>query len=109
MEKNKQILSMLSLAKKAGKLVFGFDAVCEELNKKQWNTVFVASDLSEKTKKEIQRECKKHFFMMIDLPLTMDDISVIIHKKAGVVCITNQSFAIKIKTLTQECIKEEMR
>ena len=109
MEKHKQILSMISLAKRAGKVVFGFDAVCEELSKKQWNTVFVASDLSEKTNKEIQRECKKHFFMHITLPLSMDDLSVISHKKVGVLCITNQSFAIKIKTLCEEYFKEEMR
>ncbi len=109
MEKNKQILSMLSLSKRAGKLVCGFDAVCEELNKKQWNTVFTTSDLSEKSKKEIQRECKQHFFMQIQLPLTMDDLSIITHKKIGIVCVTNQSFAIKIKTLVEECIKEEMR
>lgn len=109
MEKSKQILSMLSLSKRAGKLVCGFDAVCEELNKKQWNTVFTASDLSEKTKKEILRECKEHFFMQIQLPLTMDDLAVITHKKVGVVCVTNQSFAIKIKTLVQEFNEEDMR
>ncbi len=107
MEKNKQILSMLSLSKKAGKLVCGFDAVCEELSKKQWNTVFITCDISDKTKKEIMRECKNRFFMCIELPLTMDDLSVITKKKIGIVCVTNQSFAIKIKTLADN--KEETR
>ncbi len=101
MENNKQILSMLSLSKKAGKLVCGFDAVVQELSKKQWNTVFLTSDISDKTKKEIERECQKRFFMCITLPITMDDLSVITHKKIGVVCVTNQSFAIKIKTLAE--------
>lgn len=104
---NSKIISMFSLAKRAGKLVCGFDAVCEELKKKQWNTVFTASDLSEKSKKEIARICKENFFMLIETPVTMDEISLITHKKVGILCVTNQSFALKIKALAQECKEEK--
>lgn len=106
MLKNK-IISMFSLTKKAGKLVCGFDAVCEELKKKQWNTVFITSDLSEKSKKEIEREAGKNFFMLVNTPVTMQDLSVITHKNVGVFCVTNQNLALKLKALSEEYVKEE--
>lgn len=106
MQKNK-IISMLSLCKKAGKLVCGFDAVCEELKKKQWNTVFITNDLSEKSEKEITRVCKENFFMIVKIPVTMADLSIITRKKVGILCVTNQSLALKVKALCEECVKEE--
>ena len=49
----KQELSTLSLALRAGKLILGFDKVIEEIKNKNAKGVFYAEDLSEKSCKEL--------------------------------------------------------
>ena len=49
----KQELSTLSLARRAGKLVLGFDKVVEEMRAGKVKGVFYSADLSEKSRKEL--------------------------------------------------------
>ena len=49
----KQELSMLSLARKAGKLVLGFDKTADGLKDGTVKGLFYSADLSEKSKKEL--------------------------------------------------------
>mgnify|MGYP000821724493 CR=1 FL=1 len=54
-----KVISALSLSKKAGKLILGFDVVKESVQNKTAKLVVLASDVSFKTKKEIDFICRK--------------------------------------------------
>ena len=51
---NDRLLSLLGLARKAGKVVFGRDCAAEAVRKKQAKLLLLASDLSPKSKKEME-------------------------------------------------------
>ena len=58
-------LSTIGLCRRAGKLIYGFDAVVEAVKPpgSKVSGVLVTSDLSEKTKKEIRM--KKYTFILM--------------------------------------------
>ena len=82
-------LSTLGLCRRAGKLIYGFDAVAEAVKPPDGKVsgVLVASDLSEKTKKEIRYECGKAEVPVTELPETLDDIKQVIGKRTGVLAV----------------------
>ena len=53
----KQVLFSIGLAKKAGKLISGTDAVCDEIRKNKIFLVICAGDVSDNTKKKISDCC----------------------------------------------------
>lgn len=55
-----KVYSLLGFAAKAGKLVVGTDAVIECIQYKKAKLIIVASDASDKTKKNIQFICDKN-------------------------------------------------
>lgn len=55
-----KIYSMLGLARKGGKISIGYDVTCIEVEKKKSLLVMIASDASEKTKKNIIYVCDKY-------------------------------------------------
>ena len=52
-----RVLSYIGIAKKAGKLTFGTDAVCDALRRGGRNPVFAASDISAATEKKRTDKC----------------------------------------------------
>ncbi len=52
-----RVLSYIGIARKAGKLTFGTDAVCDALRRGGKNPVFAASDISEATEKKLTDKC----------------------------------------------------
>ncbi|MEL7646864.1 MAG: ribosomal L7Ae/L30e/S12e/Gadd45 family protein [Sedimentibacter sp.] len=55
-----KIYSMLGIANKGGKVAIGYDVTCLNIEKKKSVLVLIASDASDKTKKNIQFVCSKH-------------------------------------------------
>lgn len=88
-----KFLSVLGFAKKAGKIVLGYDAVLSCMKESKAKLVFISSDLSIKTAKNVQFETEKYKVKMINTPFNMEEISKIIGKKVGVVAITDENFA----------------
>ncbi|MBQ9383436.1 MAG: ribosomal L7Ae/L30e/S12e/Gadd45 family protein [Ruminiclostridium sp.] len=82
-------LSTIGLCRRAGKLIYGFDAVVEAVKPpdSKVSGVLVTSDLSEKTKKEIRYECGKAEVPVTELPETLDDIKQVIGKRTGVLAV----------------------
>ena len=82
-------LSTIGLCRRAGKLVVGFDAVIAEIKspKSKVGGVILASDLSEKTKKEVRYECGKANVTVGEIPETLDDIKQATGKRAGVMAV----------------------
>lgn len=57
---NNQLLGLIGLAMKAGKICFGADSVEQEMKKKKVKLVLIAQDSSERTKTKFQKLCKEN-------------------------------------------------
>lgn len=88
-----KVISALSLSKKAGKLILGFDVVKESVQNRMAKLIVLASDVSFKTKKEMDFICTNHGVKRIVIPLKMDEIWYVLGKRAGVIAITDDGFA----------------
>ena len=82
-------LTTIGLCRRAGKLIYGFDAVAEAVKPPDSKVggVLTASDLSEKTKKEVRYECGKANVPVTELPETLDDIKQVTGKRTGVLAV----------------------
>lgn len=87
-----KFLSTLGLCRRAGKLVYGFDAVCDEIKKKGSKVcgVFTARDLSEKTLKEVGFFCEKYSVPHIRTDIKMDEIKAALSVKTGIIAILDK-------------------
>lgn len=86
-----RLLNLLSMARKAGKLLMGFDAVKEALLKQRVQSVVLAADCSAKTEKEIR------FFAgevpVKRLPTDMNALYGLFTKKIAVFGVCDAGFA----------------
>ena len=79
----RKILGMIGLSAKAGKLVCGTDATIQEIEKHKVSIVIVASDASEKTKKNMKYICEKNKTKITEFG-NIDDLSKAIGKNNNV-------------------------
>ncbi len=94
-----KISGMLGLCRRAGKLVMGFDITAEAIAKKNAAAVFFAKDASDRTVREISRKADEAGIPARVLPLTMDEISYAVAKRAGVLAVCDSGFAGSIEKL----------
>lgn len=93
-----KVLTLLGFASKSGNLIFGFDAAKAAcLSGKQAKLIVTASDLSEKTKKEISYFAAKANVAVIHLPFDMETVSRATGRKGGILCVKDAGFANAIK------------
>ncbi|MEG2928467.1 MAG: ribosomal L7Ae/L30e/S12e/Gadd45 family protein [Oscillospiraceae bacterium] len=91
-----KILFGLSLAKKSGNLICGFDAVKQSVMDKKACIVVVTGDTSEKTIKRVEHFCED----MIDVnivSLTQFEASQITNKLTGIFAVVDKNLAILCK------------
>ena len=82
---NDSLLPSIGLARKAGKLILGFDAVSTAL-------VLLSEDLSPKSRKEIVRIAQQYEIRWFDAPFQMGDIDRLLHKRAGILAVSDEGF-----------------
>ncbi|MFR2154257.1 MAG: L7Ae/L30e/S12e/Gadd45 family ribosomal protein [[Eubacterium] siraeum] len=83
--------STLGLCRKSGRLIHGFDPVCEELKPEIENCgVILASDVSEKTQKEMRFFCDKYSALLSQCDCTMDEIKSVLGKRTGVLAVLDE-------------------
>lgn len=87
-----KILFAMSLAKKAGKLVCGFDRVKASVLKGEGYIVVLSGDLSEKTVKRVNHFCDG-IADVYNTALTQYDISRVAGRLTGIVAITDENLA----------------
>ena len=87
-----KILSALSLARRARKLVMGFDAVIDSVKKRETLLVLVSSELSPKTVKEAAFHCERLRVPMITAPVSLEEVERVLGKHSGVFGVTDQGF-----------------
>lgn len=102
-------LSALGLARRVGKLNWGFDTAVEAMRSGACGVVILAADLSDKTKKNVRFEAEKYHVSVLEPAFTMEEISAAIGKKAGVLAVCDRGFAEKLKQLIADGEREEMR
>ncbi len=106
MENKQKLVSAISLCRKAGKLVMGFDAVRESVFGGKAALVLLAADVSEGTAKRMRRTCED-LTDCLSMPLTQMELCSISYKKVGVYGILDENLADLCKQYLAE-EKEEI-
>lgn len=88
-----KIMFALSLAKKSGKLIYGFDPVKQAVQDGTAKLVCVTADTSEKTVKRVHWFCEG-IIEVNTLSLTQFEIAQITNKLTGVFAIVDENMAI---------------
>lgn len=86
-------LGLISICRKAGKLVMGMDMVKDACNTGTAKAVFAASDFSPKSLKEVKFACARNGVKLYSLGLTMDEIGAGLGKRTGALAMTDGGFA----------------
>ena len=91
-------LSTLGLCRQSGKLIHGFDPVCDELKNPRSKIagVVIAKDVSEKTQKEMRFFCDKYETALYVCENTMDEIKNVIGKRTGVLAVLDEGLFVSL-------------
>ena len=88
---------ILSISRRAGKLIGGADEVKSAMDKKEARLVMITSDASEKTLSEMKYRCDKSKTEMIIIPETSYDIAETVGKRYAILAVTDKGFSDTIK------------
>ena len=84
---NDSLLPSIGLARKAGKLILGFDAVSTACKNSTAALVLLSEDLS-----PIVRIAQQYEIRWFDAPFQMGDIDRLLHKRAGILAVSDEGF-----------------
>ena len=93
------ILSLLGLCRRAGKLVMGHDPVIKAIKENKAQLTLFASDYSENSKKEIKKVCEENNAALLTLPFTKEELGVCVGHYCGAVAVTDRGFSDKLREL----------
>ena len=99
---NDPVLSLLGMARRAGRVVLGANLAEQTLKRGKGYLVCASSALSERTRRELARICEKGKVPLRILPYTIEELSVAIGARAGTVTITDENFAAGINRKCDE-------
>ncbi len=102
MNSQQKMISLLTICRKAGKLLTGFDAVKEQVMSKKVSAVLVTSDASPKTVKEIGFFCGKAEIPVISIEAETSDMHYAIGRKTAVMGVTDEGFSKKFSEMSSE-------
>lgn len=98
MTKEKQVLNLLGLAQRAGKVISGEDLVVKAIQKQSVGLVFLADDASPNLKKKVLD--KSQFYQVtVSTVFQTLELSTAIGKPRKVVAIADAGFSKKMRTL----------
>ena len=97
-----KLIETVTLCKRIGALEIGFDQMKEAVQNNKVFLVVLASDISSKTEKEVAYVCNNAQVVLRKINLTLDEFWYLIGKRAGVIAITNKSFAEKLLTMIEQ-------
>ncbi len=99
---NEKLLSLLGIARRAGRLSMGFDAAAEAAKKGSSRLLLIGSDISDRTKRAITAVAQETDTPMIILIEPMESMSSAVGKHTGIISVNDEGFAKKMKTLCGE-------
>lgn len=103
---NDKLLSLLGIARRAGKLALGHDAVKELLNAGKVKLVIFTCDASERLKGELGTAAENKKIPVIYTQYTMNDIHCAAGSKAAVTAVADSGFAKRLTELFEDRHKE---
>lgn len=93
-----KVLTLLGFAAKSGNLSYGFSVCKEALSRKKARLVIIASDISEKTNKEIVFIAEKSGVTFLKLTnINIFELSNAVGHKCGIISVNENGFAKAIK------------
>ena len=98
---NDRLLSLLGLARRAGKFSMGFDPVCDSAAKGEAVLVLYTADISEGSLKKLNRSIETAGVEMAQLPCEMEALACAIGKGVRIVSLNDAGFAKKAKLLLE--------
>lgn len=105
--KNK-VLTLLGFASKAHKLQFGMAKSSESVKNNKSKLLVCASDISEKTKKEIDFfSHNKNLKWFVLNQVTIDELSAAVGRKCGVISVDDNGFAEAISKILGGCANDQ--
>lgn len=104
-----RLSGLLGMARRAGRLTAGYDAVAALAAEGKAKVILFAADLSEKTEKEVRFAAKEHRTELFRIPLNKEEMGHIVglKKPAGVLAIEDKGFAASIQKLCRDELEEE--
>ncbi|CDF01040.1 MAG: ribosomal L7Ae/L30e/S12e/Gadd45 family protein [Ruminococcus sp.] len=102
MSLQQKIINLLTICRRAGKTVIGFDAVCGEIKNGNVFCVLTASDISAKTKKEVEFYCGKSAVPIAETPISKEAYGLYLGKQTAVTAICDKGFADKFISIINE-------
>jgi len=98
---NERLLSLLGLARRAGKISLGFDPVCDSAAKGEAVLVFYTEDVSAGSLKKLNKSISAAGVEMAQLPCDMDTLAGAIGKGVRIISLNDAGFAKKAKLLLE--------
>jgi len=102
-----KLLSLLGLARRAGRMSLGFDAVCSSVGKNESKLILAAQDVSEGTMRKLRNHLSESEINIREMPFGMDAINAAIGKPVRLVSINDSGFAKRINELLDNGNGEE--
>lgn len=99
MNPQQSFLSMLGLARRAGKLAFGYDAVLDLVRGHQATLLVLACDLSERSRSRFLEQVGARDVTCLYPPFTMEQIQLAIGRRTGILALTDSGFAKQLSAL----------
>lgn len=96
---NEKVLSLLGLARRAGKLTLGFDPVADSVKTGQSRLVLMTSDISPKTEKELRFSLRDSEIQLLSIPFDMESTGRALGKAAKIISVNDEGFAVSVKKL----------
>jgi ribosomal protein L7Ae-like RNA K-turn-binding protein len=100
-----KVLGALTMARKAGKVVLGFDAVKDTLGAGTARITVITADISPKTEKEVRFFCERSGTDVIKTGCSMEDIGRALGKRSGVLSVTDEGLAGLVRKHKNEPLK----
>lgn len=101
---NKKYLSMLGLARRAGKVAMGHDTVCDAIRKRKAKLLVLSADSAQRLEEELGRLSDRFCpaLVCVRISETMDEIHHALGYRAGVIAVNDNNFANRIIELIEQ-------
>lgn len=96
---NDRLMSLLGIARRAGKITMGNDAVKGSMVNGESALVLLTSDVSERTAKGIINFAESCGVNIIKINQSMDEVFMSLGKQVGILSINDSGFAKKVCSL----------
>lgn len=92
-------MSLLSLCRKAGKLVTGFDEVKQAIWEGEAKLIVLCADLSPKRAEDIQYAARtmRPAVKLVTSVHTMDELMQVLRRRTGIIAVTEQGLADSVE------------